>query len=500
MCQAKLVLCGCLSVGFLLCMFSTMTVYGQADDNAFQYDQTIYVSPSGGGNHSGSDQANPMTLQAALSSIGSADVRILLLDGRYREYYNIGPGDNVIVLEAQNPGQAIICGSDIVTSWHDEGNGVYSIQWNHNWGLNHDQFYFPGDRTRYNLRRELLFVDGRRLLQRVNEDTSGSAVNAASLNQGEFTVDEPSDRMLFKPPAGVAMTAGTFIEVGIRGYDSGTYPNDGRTIFRIDGHSHVKVSGLVFQHAVNYILQHPVLEFAGGGGSDVNGWPVNIKIEHCAFVDNNGVGLGISTYSDVTVLDCDISENGERGAGGGWLRNVLIQDCRIDYNGWRFGPWLVGHDMAGIKFFDGADSDSWFKARSDNIQFIRCRFRGNQCKSYWVDYFGTDITIDSCLFEDGGYSAIEQEVTPGPLTVTDSVIRRCGTTDGNAITIIASPDVRFLNCTIYDCGAGEKDSRLFYLIADTRTAFDTMENFVRRLRIEDSIVQANLENNYGSSD
>jgi hypothetical protein len=384
-----------------------------------------------------------------------------------------------------------------VDDWRSEADGLFSFPWRNRWGLNGEQFFFPGDRTRYNLRREMVFVDDHRLQQRCNEDKTGSGIAATSLKPGEFTVSELEQKVFFKPPAGVQLTKASRMEVAIRGYGDGKYPYDGKPLVFVQGRSNLVLRGLKVQRSCNYILANPALEIRGNGTKDLATWPSNILIEKCAFEDNNGVGLGVNTVRNVSILGCSLSHNGERGGGAGNIQNLLIQDTQFIGNGWRYGPWLVGHDMGGLKLFDGADTDGWFKHRSNHIRLVRCVFRGNQCHNFWQDFGPTDTEVESCLFEDSPYTGMFQEVTPGPLTLKNCVIRRCGLAGDAAVLIVASPDVSLLGCTIYDCGSVKnKNSTVISIVGDKRTVNPRMENAVRRMRIENCVLQANKPSTY----
>jgi hypothetical protein len=233
-------------------------------------------------------------------------------------------------------------------------------------------------------------------------------------------------------------------------------------------------------------------------GRDSSQWPSNILIDRCAFDQNNGTGLALCTVRNVSVVNCSMSENGNRGGGGHCVRDLLVADTQFNDNGWRFGPWLVGHDMAGFKLFDGADSDRWFVARSYGVRFLRCTFRGNRCHNLWQDYGPTGSVIESCLFEDSPHTAVFQEVTPGGLRVKDCVIRRLRPRRRcRACCVVASPDVTLSGCTIYDCGSEKmKYCTLVSMIGDKRAVSPKMENAVHRLRIENCVLQATRANSY----
>jgi hypothetical protein len=472
---------------------------GQAvvDESAVRKTLHVSVAAAADDANTGTDSKPLRSIQKAVDLAGNEPTRILVHPGTYREYVRIRAGSSLLILEATEPGRAIISGADPVSDWTAHGNGVFAFPWKNRWGLNGEQFFFPGNRTRLNLRREMVFVDDQRLRQRCNEDKTGSGIAPQALTPGEFTVSESEEKIYFRPPPGVALNQASRVEVAVRGYGEKPYPFDGKPLVLAEERSNLVLRGMRIVRSANYILANPAFTYRSEAGKDPASWPANVLIDHCAFDDHNGVGLGLNTVRNVSILNCSFSGNGERGAGAGGIQNLLIRDTQLIGNGWRFGPWLVGHDMAGLKLFDGAETDSWFKCRSKNIRLIRCVFRGNQCHSFWQDFGPTDTVVDSCLFEDSPYTAMFQEVTSGPLTLKNCVIRRCGLAGDAAVLVVASPDVTLTGCTIYDCGSEKsKTSTLISLLGDKRATDPKMENAVRRMRIENCVLQANRTNSY----
>ena len=471
-----------------------------AADPELHYDRTLYAAPASTGDASGRNEGNPMRLEQALAALGNIPTRIVLLDGSYRGQYAVGAGTNALALEALHAGRAVITGSDPVTNWVALDGGAYAFPWAQRWGLNREQFFFPGERTRFNQRRELLFVEGTRLTQRVDEARAGAAIPTAELKPGEFTVDEAAGQMRFKPPATVSMGPGTRLEVGVRGYGDGLYPNDGSKLLAIKQRSNVLIRGLVFQHSVNFVKANAALEIEGERVADPAAWTSGIVIDRCAFNQNNGIGLLIGGgIRDIVIRHTTMNDNGSRGGGSGLVRNLLLEDCEFSRNGWRFAPWLVGHDNAGWKHYDGGFSDgwkAWYLARSEAITVRRCRFSANQGVGYWSDYGATDQRIESCLFENSRHAGLMIEITPGPVTVTDSVFRRLGQHDNKdwpeaAVLIVGSPRVAFDRCTFFDNGpAAGSGGPIFNLVNDTRRAEPESDSTVRDFQLVHSTVQA----------
>lgn len=472
----------------------------RAADPAFHFDRTLFAAPASTGDASGRNEGNAMPLEQALAAVGATPTRIVLLDGNYRGQYAVGAGTNALALEAQHPGKAIITGSDLVTNWASVDGGAFAFPWAQRWGLNREQFYFPGERSRFNQRRELLFVEGTRLAQRVDESAKGAAIPTSELKPGEFTVDEAAGQMRFKPPAALVMQPGTILEVGVRGYRDGLYPNDGSSLLSIKQRSNLLLRGLVFQHSVNFIKANAALEIEGTRVADPAQWNRNLLIDQCAFNQNNGIGLLVGGgIQNIVIRHTTMNDNGSRGGGGGLVRDLLLEDCEFSGNGWRFAPWLVGHDNAGWKHYDGGFSDgwkAWYMARSEAITVRRCRFSANQGVGYWSDYGATGQRIESCLFENSRHAGMMIEITPGPVTVTNSVFRRLGQQDNKdwpeaAVLIVGSPQVSFDRCTFFDNGpVAGSGGPIFNVVNDTRRAEPDSDSTVRDFKLINCIVQA----------
>jgi hypothetical protein len=187
------------------------------DENAVT--RTIHVAALASNANDANSGANdkPLkTIQKAISLAGNKPARILVHPGTYREYITLGRGDATLIVEAADPGKVIISGADAVADWKDEGRGVFSLAWKNRWGVN-GKFFFPGDRTDLNRRREMVFIEDVRLAQRCNEDNLGSAVESDSLEPGEFTVNEDEQRIYLEPPAGVTLGKTSRVEVSARG-------------------------------------------------------------------------------------------------------------------------------------------------------------------------------------------------------------------------------------------------------------------------------------------
>ncbi len=426
--------------------------------------QTLYVSPSGSDNNNGSSGSPFATIQKAVDTAGTTtNTKISLANGTYRGYTTVQTGSNTLIFEAQNAGQAIISGSDPIPSPTSTGSaGVYSIPWTANWGVNSDNGWGYTPPTYYNRRRENVWVNGVRLTQRVSE-SSGGPIDWTQLQPGEFTVDDSLQKIFIKPPTGVTLTSSN-TEVSTRGYDKSymswvtTYS---KPLLDIIEHSNIVLRGLVVQHAATYIKFGPTVYLHGSESVTQSAQlPERVLVDNCSMSDNNGIGMEINNYREVTVKNSKFNDNGMRG--GGMIqkgversttagkaavidpRNYLWQDCQFNRNAWRAAGsnWGDQNDTAGYKQAEQS---------SKNITFLRCQFNDNKANGFWQDYSGENTLLDACLVQNnkgsgaGGYGVLS-EMTRGPLTIQNCVIR-----NNNNTGFISSgaPNVTLQNNFIY---------------------------------------------------
>lgn len=445
-------------------LITCQPVNADANEGAFVTSSTLFAAPSGTGNQSGSDSANAKELQAAINAVGTNNTKIVLANGYYRNYYSIGSGTNVLILEAATPGEAIFTGSDRFTAWTDEGSGFYSVPWANNWGLGSKTF--SGNPEAVNLRKEMVFIDGTRLRQVANNDSTGSPVAMSSLAVGQFTVDETNNKIFFQPPTGTTVTSSTDIQVAVRGTAEHTTANGDRSLLKATSHSNLAFRGLIFEHSANYVHGDAALDITTGGVSNTTSYTSfssNILVDNCKFRQNNGIGLDITKIRNATIKKSSFDDNGERGGGSFAVHFLTVQDCSMQRNNWRFGHWLVAHDAAGWKHFDGGVGD-YIKEVSQNLTFIRCNMSNNQCDGFWQDYGGPNTLLAHCLFENNAQTAeslgpvhgygtgIHNEMSPA-ITLTDSVVRRNGDTGVNTTTV---PNLVIKNSYLYDNGGRGK--------------------------------------------
>lgn len=471
-----------------------------ASINESSVTRTLYAAPKpkGKDGNSGATKDTPVTLTKAISLIGTQNTRIILLDGDYRGSYTLdlcavrGCGEstvasNIVIFQAKNAGKAVISGSDQyyydsskpdISRISSEGAGKFSLLWAPQppWGLGGEIYKFDTNTTNYNRRREMVFVNGKRLMQ---------VLSYNELSPSTFYVDEGEHKIIFQPPVGVTLSSNTRIEVSVRGSVS-----DPDRLFSVVGQSNLIFRGLVFQHAASY--GNAALRFWSHVGSppDPDLFPSNILIDNCKFQQNNYEGLSLEYVKNFTVKNSVFDQNGVTGASGRQWFNGEWLDCQFTNNNWRGGQWLAGHHAAGCKTFDG-QMGTEVQQVSSGVQFVRCRFANNKALGFWQDYSGDNFTMERCLIENN-ISGMMREKTFGTFTVSNSVIRN---NFNDNITLYASPETTLDNCYIYGAkpkpGSNPQDVKQFYLVADARTNGGE-QGSLANTKIKNCTIQANV--------
>lgn len=340
--------------------FFDHTLGAQIDESAIQ--QLLRVDPSGGGDY--------LTIAEAWNKVidnlaKGVPTKLLLAPGTYREAMPIvsvvgkpAIRDTLLVIEGAGPEKTIWTGSYQTTpaDWRQEGNGLYSTSWKHDWG----NFCFvweapnvPGHRS------EMVFVNGELMTQVLlewydyqrdgklsdhgNRQHSWSYVRfrdpATTLVPSTFGVAEREDngnRIFLRLPEGVSL-ADAKIEIAQH-----------RLPFRFAGEKNrdtgknqLAIRGITFQHFASRTFGFGIEQFPGIG------WDYkNLLIENCNFFWNNAKGIEFQG-TQITVRNVNASHNGFSGFGEAAF-DAIFEDNITNFNNWR-GAWggLRGWNWGG---------------------------------------------------------------------------------------------------------------------------------------------------------
>jgi Ricin-type beta-trefoil lectin domain-like/Right handed beta helix region len=375
---------------------------------------TLHLDPQSSkanDSNDGSEAAPKKTIVGALTSAATLrgegrKVRVLFYPGVYRDYLISGSGDQQgatapfpfwnlsetgaeLVLEAKEPGRAIISGADVWTGWRNLGNGRWTREWPFDWGAPKAGGTISGGPviSETAARRELVSVGGRRLTQVLREQ---------DLRAGAFRVDEAANQIVIQAERNADLNA-SLVEVGVRSQ-----------LFYVWNRSHITLRGLVFTHSVDRFDEQAV-SFQEGQGKGCS----DIAIDNVRIV-GNGQG-GFQSFCNNTVIrNSVVSDNGYAGLFGAFASGWRLDDNTTDGNGWR--AWAGGYkgwSTAGLKAIVMQD----FVVR-------RHRSAGNLADGFWIDTQSSNVVLEDSVIANNLWNGLFLEASAGPLTVRNNLI--CG--------------------------------------------------------------------------
>ncbi|MCC5806144.1 MAG: right-handed parallel beta-helix repeat-containing protein [Opitutales bacterium] len=399
-----------------------LSVITGCDESVFPsvFDTEIYVDPAAGDD--ANDGLSPTTAVRTLQRAGQRalehnaldeSVRVNLLPGHYDDeddFMDLLAGGTAqpIVIEATEPGSAILYGSDVWTGWTDEGSGVYSKHWSHNWGPT-DESWVPGwvkaDSSGSQVdnellqRREQVIINGNMQLQVLS---SGDLVSVNPVNgEGTFFVDEENDRIYVAPPPGVDPDT-DLVEVSVRPVSMRDAGNRPENVFFIE-RDNIALIGIVARHHALGVRSVAALRNAS-----------NVLIENCDFSYTPWAGLDFSfgVNQNITVRNSVFNWNGGLGivGGGDGLKNLVIEDTVLNWNNMRGeSAGTTGWGTAGIKL-----------AKTHDARLTRVTANWNRANGIWQDLEGKNMVWEECVADYNRRYGMDFEVLQGPLLLRDS--------------------------------------------------------------------------------
>ncbi len=313
-----------------------------------------------------------------------AAVRLVVEPGTYRETLTVGwAGDDPapLVIEAAQPGTAVVTGADVVSSLERTG-GVYTFPWTQDWGLAPVPSSWSSISVPEGIRRrEAVFVDGTPLVQ---------VLTAAELVPGSFHVDEAADLVTVLPPAGGPSLEKRLVEVATR-----------ERVLEVKGLArNVAVEGMVFQAGAAPLTKHMAYV------SDTT----NVVLEGNTFRHSSWGGLGVCCTSGVTIRDNVIRDNGGNGVDTHRTSDLLVEGNEVTGNNVRGGRHgFLGWSVAGSKNL--LLRDAVFR---DN------RFVANHTRGMWFDTDVAGVVVEGTMSCGNATDGVFIEATQGPVTVIDS--------------------------------------------------------------------------------
>jgi hypothetical protein len=389
-----------------------------AQINESAISQVVYVDQS---NSVASDQ-NPGTISQPFLTIGRAisvaalnvngGTKIEIGPGTYRETINLSgfsSSDQApLILEATDPGEAVISGSDLWTGWQSQDDGTYTLPWPYRWGNAPSPSGWPALQPIVT-RREMVFVNNVAMQQVLSLPLPGP---------GTFNVVDGGTITLW-PPIGTDMTTAA-VDVSTR---AGLLQTP-------RGISNLVLRGLEFVHdntAVNSI-GNAAVKLTGGS---------NILVDSCVFDYNNWLGLSVSggPAQAITIQNSLADHNGENGIALAKLDNLLFNNNQTSSNNWRGAAGgFITFDADGMKvsrIHDATFSNSvsaynltggaWFDTDNANVVIQNLQFCGNLTNGLFIEASEGPVTVTGGQFFGNNANGL-QLANSTAITMTDSVL------------------------------------------------------------------------------
>jgi len=374
----------------------------------------IHVAKTGSDSASGSHAHPYLTINKAASVAQPGDT-VAVHAGTYREWVkpiNGGSDDGKrITYRAAEGEEVIIKGSERITTWTDEGGGVwkvklpksffdgynpYALTVSGGW-LNYGQWHHRGD----------VYLNGEAFYEKKTEQEVAEAKHTwfCQVDENETTIWANFSKA--NPNTELA-------EINVR--ESLFMPE-------ITGLKYITVNSFCFMHAASNWAP-PVLELQTGAVGPRMGkhW----IIENCTITNARCVGIilgqapGID-YSDINSFGDHIIRNnvirrcGQAGIAGqkGATRSLICGNLIEDTNYRReFGGW----ETAGIKFHNSVDTII-------NGNLIRGVYRQEQgAFGIWIDFGNQGIRITRNIIYNTEAATVFLEMNHGPILVDNNVL------------------------------------------------------------------------------
>ena len=398
----------------VLCVFGIRTsAQANLNENESSY---IYVDANNGSDGNSGAAGSPLqTIQAAVNRANGQNqngigVKVIVKPGVYRETVTIGNYRSTgaaLTIEAASPGTAAIAGSDVLSGWNAEGNGIYTHAWTPNLGACAVPSGWPTSFAEIARRTEMLYVNGTPLTQ---------VMSSSALKPGTFFANEGSNSIYAYPDPSVDMSSAT-VEAATRS----------RTL-NISGRSNVAIRGLVLRHAASCINTTGVIVY----GSN------NILFDSVQALWNNWGGIGIYSTNNVTVQNSVASHNGGIGIMAARDQNAALNSNETDYNNWRGAQAaLFDWGMGGAKlmYMRNATVQNHFSYN-------------NQAQGLWFDTDNKNININGATLSGNVMAGLQLEASQGPVNVQNSDL--C--TNGAGVNLLNAQNVAIQNNSLFDNG------------------------------------------------
>jgi alpha-N-arabinofuranosidase len=374
----------------------------------------IHVAKTGNDSASGSQTSPFLTVSKAASIAQPGDI-IIVHAGTYREWIKPprgGTDENKRITYRAAPGEKVLIkGSERITTWTDQSNGVWKVELPNS---------FFGDYNPYALNVSGGWLNYGKWYHRGDVYLNGEAFfekqTAEEVNDNEQSwycqVDDKVTTILAN--FGKANPNMEPAEINVR-----------ESIFmpQITGLKYITIDGFHFMHAAANWAP-PVLELQTGAVGTRMG--KNWIIQNCTITNARCVGIILGhapgvDYTDIDAFGDHIIRNniirrcGQAGiAGQKGATRSLISGNFIEGTNYRkeFGGW----ETAAIKFHNSVDT-----VISGNL--IRGVFHQQQgAFGIWIDYANQGIRITGNIIYDTQAATVFLEMNHGPTLVDNNIL------------------------------------------------------------------------------
>ncbi|MEM7209261.1 MAG: right-handed parallel beta-helix repeat-containing protein [Pseudomonadota bacterium] len=413
----------------------------------------IHVNPA----NANSDDANSAAESAPLKTLAAAVDRatknrkagrgshIFLHPGIYREglwrHFDASQSGLPLVIEAVEPGMAIVTGADIVdVKWTPSKRaGIYQHELFEQWQGWRARPIHAGWRSEINesnfteigRRRENIWINGERYEQKLLLE---------DVYEQEKTFGIFKGTVIIHPPTGFDPNNAD-IEIGVRdillrlqGWNDFTLR--GVTFVRSASGSPVAACQTKPRNSSNSCVmrgEQPAASVSNAALGIVE--QRNVLVEDVELYENNWFGLYLWDTKDVVVRNVVANENGADGITGGRSERLLLSGSVTNGNNRRGYAGGLTHWAPGQKFLYLIDSD-----------IVNHTAMNNWSRGFWLDMGNNNVRIDnlhSCNnLEDG----IFIEANIGPITLENSTVCNNGS---NGVKLAASRGVTLRNVTTF---------------------------------------------------
>ena len=403
-------------------------------------------------------------------------VKILLAPGVYREGgFEIRFPDNkkaretTLIIEGATPGAVIFSGADLFTSWTDEGNGIWSAPWPHDFG------FHAGLMGRNNImkllgqRREMVFINDQwqhpviledhdyslKKLDRARKKEGQHGGGRTHSAVGHWTyrgLKQPTDR-LFTGSFGVAEKDENGNKLYIRPPD-GVHPNTASIVVttrkqwgRIAYKDNLILRNLVFERYASPVFPEEWWQRSNAVQFGHPGRPgffqnQNVLVENCVVRWNSGSGITFGKIRNLTVTNVEMHHNGTCGASTGDCHNILWQNVATNFNNWRgLLGGKQGWAIAGVKFHQFRD------AIIRNPTSL-----GNATRGMWWDVNCENFVVESPMVV-GNTQGLFLEIGKGPQEIVGGLIADNGT----GLKLLCAEHVTVKDTVIWEGDANDPD-------------------------------------------